>query len=78
VRKPSYSRFSPVQFPRIDSPFYFSSRRKTMLEFLSEAEVYLLRSAMFLLFLVGLLKFTWYEISPIIREIRKTVLKWRR
>jgi len=48
-----------------------------MVEFLSEAEVYLLRFAIFLLFFVKLIEWVWHDISPIIREIQKTFTKKR-
>lgn len=48
-----------------------------MVEFLAEAEVYLLRFAIFLLFFFKLIEWVWHDISPTIREIQKTFTKKR-
>jgi len=40
------------------------------MEFFSKLEAYALRIAIFLLFVVGLAKFLWFEISSIIEYLR--------
>ena len=44
------------------------------MEFFSKLELYLLHFAL----LVGVVKYIWYELSPLIRDIRKSVTKGSR